>query len=91
MGKITSVSYMEVDPKSYNADESNESYWYQNMMGISSKIDKEYIDYEDKQIKTRNSLIHQLSESDDVNLKVDSTIFGLSSISNKVVLISETQ
>lgn len=89
MGKINKVLYKRINPGEYSINELNKSTWYQNTIGIDPKIDNEYIDYQEKQLNTRDKLIKEIGESDGVTPTLSNVIFGASSLSNQVALVVE--
>lgn len=91
MGKISNVIYTDVDPRDYDTQESSEFYWYQNMMGLDNKIDEEYLNYESKQLRTRNRLIRDIIKNENPYYRpnMSNVIFGSSSVRKKVIIVAE--
>lgn len=89
MGKITKVIYQVIDPEVYSGYTLGEYYFYFNMLGLDPKIDKEYIEYEETQMNMRNKILGDIINETGIHTKIDKTIFGLSSMKQKAVVISE--
>lgn len=90
MGKITNIVYEVVDPRIYDTYSANEFYWYQNMLGLNSSIDDEYINYQEEQLKSRNVALRDMrNKNGEVYPTTANCIFGTSSRNKNVVLIAD--
>lgn len=85
MGRISKVIYEEVS-RDNNVDEY---YWYQNMLGLAKSIDEEYMEYEYKQTQIRNSILNDIIKRENITPKLNTVVFGTSSLNNSTVLIAE--
>ena len=89
MGKITEVLYQEIDSNRCSTYRAGEYYFYANMIGANPKLDSEYIGYEEEQLKLRNTVIGEYIENTGEHPNVEKSIFGISTIKNKAVIITE--
>lgn len=88
---ISEVVYKEIDPKLCNPIETGEFYYYYNLLGMNNDIDRGYEDYEKKQLNIRNSIIKEMIQNNEIprHPKIDTTIIGLSSLRDNVIIIVE--
>jgi len=90
MGKITEVFYKEIDPNVCSMEDAAKYHYHFNLLKYHEMFQKEYEQYEEEQIKLRNTLIGNAIKSGEIiNPKVFTTIFGISAHKNKAVLITE--
>ena len=91
MGNIKEVFYDEIDPSICSTTESGEFYFYYNLLGIDPIFQSGYEEHEMKQTKLRNRTIKHAIDNGDLpkhpNLR--RTIFGISSLKNKLVMVAE--
>jgi hypothetical protein len=86
---ICNVYYEElpnIDPK-----ETSRFYYLYNHFKMNEEIQKEYEDYETNQIHIRNRIISNAIKNGRIpnHPKMESTIFGVSSLKNVSVIIAE--
>lgn len=88
---ITPILYEEISPDVCTNEKASEYYFYQNALGLSDTLDEEFEQYEAEQIKMRNKVIANAFHTENFHTVPDlnSTIFGVSAIKNKVILITE--
>lgn len=79
---IKEVIYQELD---IPLSKLNDFYFYNNILKHSDYFLEEYEDFEIKQNEIKNKAIKELS--DHRKLDLSNSIFGISSIKNKAVLI----
>ena len=90
MGKISKVFYKEIDPELCNVNDAAKYHYLFNLIKYHEVFQDEYIKYEESQIHLRNTLIGDAVRSGEIsNPKLPSTIFGISSVKNKAVIITE--
>lgn len=91
MGKITEVLYETVDPNVCSPMEASKYYYYLNLVGSHEIFHKPYEAYEMNQMNIRNRVLGNAIR--DRNLqkppKVSTTIFGISSLRQRAVVIAE--
>lgn len=92
MGKITEVFYTEIDPQVCSTQDASRYHYLFNLLKYHEMFQEEYEKYERNQISLRNSIIGNAIRSGEIpkNPKVHSTIFGISALKNKAILIIET-
>ncbi len=91
MGKISEVFYKEIDPKICDEKEASSFYYHYNLLGLNEKIDEEYEQYEMKQMEIKNKIIGDCLKQGEFPRypNISSTIFGISSMKNRTILIME--
>ena len=93
MGKITEVFYKEIDPEICNVKDASKYNYLANLLKYHKIFQDEYEKYELNQINLRNNIIGDAIRNNEIsnNLKMHSTILGISALKNKAVLITEIQ
>ena len=88
---IKPILYEEISSDMCSNEDASEYYFYQNAMGLSEDIDNEFEKYEIQQLKLRNIVIANAINTEDFKLipNLDSTVFGVSALKNKVILIAD--
>lgn len=88
MGKINKVYYEEIDNEISN-EEAGGFYFLFNSIGLNEKLDKEYIEYEEKQLQIRNKIINEAIKNKDVPDHPDmkTLVIAVSSFKQKPVLV----
>lgn len=91
MGKISKVFYKEIDPNICSTNEAAKYHYLFNLINLHEMFQDEYLQYEENQIRLRNSLIGDAIKSGEISghPNMVSTIFGISAHKNKAVLITE--
>lgn len=91
MAKLSKVFYKEIDPNVCTVEEASKYHYLFNLINLHEMFQDEYLEYEENQIHLRNLLIGDAIKSGEINShpNISSTIFGISSIKNKAVLITE--
>lgn len=89
MSKIKRVFYTEIDEKDCSLERSGEFYYHFNMMNVNDFFQKDYEDYETKQLELRNSIIGNNINDMPSHPNMSFTIFGISSIKDKTILAVE--
>lgn len=90
MSKISKVFYTEIDPEVCNSEEAARYHYHFNLLKYHEMFQHEYEKYEEEQIHMRNKLIGDAIKSGEIiNPKLLTTIFGISSMKNKAILITE--
>ena len=90
MGKISEVFYKEIDPQLCDVNEAAKYHYHFNFLKYHKMFQDQYEIYEEKQIKLRNKIIGDAIHDHEINKpKLTSTIFGISSLKDKAVLITE--
>lgn len=91
MGRITNVFYDVVSEDKCTLEEAGSYYFFYNMMGISDDITSKYEAYEEKQIDLRNRILGNAFNRGEIprHPKVDTTIFGISSLKNMPIIVTE--
>lgn len=91
MGRISDVYYEEIDRDECSMMTAGEFYYHYNLMNVHPIFVPDYESYEIKQISTRNSIIGNAIKRGEMprHPKLNSTIFGVSSIKNKAVIVTE--
>ena len=89
MSKITEVFYLPIDEMS--SKEAAAFYYHYNLINVSEVFHEDYMRYEEKQFAIRNKLLGNAYKNNELPRHpiVNSTIFGISSLKNKPVLITE--
>lgn len=90
MGKISEVYYEEIDPNVCTLEEAGEFYYHFNLLGSNSMFHNDYEKYEARQIDIRNKAIGDAKKCGDIkgHSRIDSSILAISSLKNKVVIIT---
>lgn len=91
MGRISNVYYDEIDRDTCSMMTAGEFYYHYNLMGVHPMFIPEYEDYELSQITMRNKIIGDAMDRGDLvnHPKMNTTIFGVSSLKNKAVIMTE--
>lgn len=91
MSKIREVLYEVLDPSECTIREAGEFYYHYNLMGADESLNEDYIRYEESQINCRNRVIGNAVKQGMFprHPKTDTTIFGVSSLKNKAIIIVE--
>ncbi len=90
MGKISKVFYKELDPHDCSQEEASQYQFYMNTIGLHPMFATQYEEYEIAQVRKRNEAIGAAIVSGEIsNPKVNNTIFGISSLRDRVVIITE--
>lgn len=89
MSKIKNVFYTEIDEKDCSLEQSGEFYYHFNMMNLNDSFRDAYEEYEEKQLELRNSIIGNNISNMRRHPIINSTIFGISSIKDKTILVVE--
>ena len=92
MGKISKVLYQEIDHSRCAINTAGEFYYYSNLIGASDTFNSEYVNYEFNQIKLKNAILGDLINSKNMGecrVKIGSSVLGISSLKNKVILIAD--
>ena len=89
MSKISKVFYSTIDEMT--SKEAAAFYYHYNLINISEVFHDDYIKYEEKQFAIRNKMIGNAYKHNELpnHPNINSTIFGISSLKNKPVLIVE--
>lgn len=85
MGKISEVEYIVFDRNVLSDEEVALSYFYKSLLPSNDLFYDEYDRLETKQIKVRTEALSKVKDFNSTKLK--DTIMGISSISDRVVLI----
>lgn len=91
MAKICKVFYAEIDPKVCTMQEAGEYYYHFNLLGSHEMFHESYEQHEKKQVDLRNSVISQAMKNGELpsHPVMNSTIFGVSAMKQKPVLITK--
>lgn len=91
MSKISEVFYKEIDAKKCSIEEAGTFYYYFNLLNIDERFHEGYENYELGQIKLRNEIIADAIKDGELPKfpSMNSIILGISSMKNKVILISD--
>lgn len=91
MAKISRVFYAEIDPKVCTTTEAGEYYYHFNLLGTHEMFQKSYEEHEKKQLELRNAVLSQAMKNGELPSHpiMNSTIFGVSTMKQKPVLITE--
>lgn len=89
MSNIKEVLYEEIDENIYSKDDIGDFYWYKNVMELHENFFKEYEEYQLHHINTRNKIISQIKGNETVLM--NTSIFGISVINDKPILIVEVK
>lgn len=91
MGKITDVYYEEIDRDKCSMMDAGEFYYHYNFMSLDPMFVPDYESYEMKQVAIRNRIIGDAIQQGELlrHPKINSTIFGVSALKNKAVLVTE--
>ena len=91
MGRISKVFYTEIDPNVCDTREAGEYYYHLNLLHSHEMFQQSYEAYEAKQIALRNKVISQAMKNGELpeHPIMNSTIFGVSSMKQKPVIITE--
>lgn len=89
MAKITKILYERINSNIFSEYDVGLNYFYQNAIGVNDDIDNEFISYEEKQIKMKNYILGCAKKEYGINPESKSTMIGLSSLSNNVILVSK--
>lgn len=86
---ISKVYYEELG--NIDSSEMSEFYFYYNHFQLSDDIARDYEEYETRQIKIRNKIIANAIKQNQIpgRPNISSTLFGVSSIKNKPIIIVE--
>lgn len=88
--KITEVFYYEIPLGTYPIEKASKYNFFSNVIGMHPMFDKRYEDYEMEQMKMKNKIIGDAVKNKEIsNPKVSSTIFGISSVCNRAIIITE--
>jgi hypothetical protein len=89
MSKITEVYYTEINEMT--AKEAAAFYYHYNLINVSEVFHEDYIKYEENQIALRNKILGDAYKNNEIprHPKTNTSIFGISSLKNKPVLITE--
>ena len=88
---ITEVLYKEIESNVCDPIKVGEFYYYYNLLGMNDDIYCGYEDHERKQLNIRNNIIKEIIQNNETPRHpiVSSTILGLSSLKDNVILIVE--
>jgi hypothetical protein len=91
MGKISEIYYEEVDPAIIDPEFTGEYYYYFNLAKVSDELQEEFIMYEDNQTILKNKIFGLAKKRNDISYssKLCNAMFAISSLKNKVVLITD--
>ena len=91
MNNITEVYYEEIDPTICSMDEASEYYYHFNLIGVSDTFNNAYEECEKSQLLLKNRIIGDAAGRGDIptHPNLNNTIFGISSIKNKAIVIAE--
>lgn len=90
MGKISQVYFEQLDPNVCSAMKASEYHFYANTIGLHPKIDEAYEKYETEQMRIRNKVIGSAVRDGIIpRLKMDTTIYGVSSLRDRAIVITE--
>lgn len=87
MTNISRVYYNEIDDLSI--EYMGDFYFHYNHHYLTDQMRKDYEEYEELQIKRRNQIIGNAIKNNELpgHPKMDSVLFGVSSIKNKPIII----
>lgn len=88
MGRITKIVYREIDSSDYSIHKAGEFYFHHNLLKESDMFHKPHEDNESDQIMMRSKIAGSLKKSG-IDIKVNSSILGISSLKNKMVFVSD--
>lgn len=94
MGKIGDVYYEEISDQLMSVDKAADFYYLYNLMNLSEDLREEYEKYEQHQLSLRNTILGRAYNNNEGRKiprhpKMGSSILGVSSMKNRVVLITE--
>lgn len=91
MGKISEVYYKEIGPEICDPVETGEFYFFYNLLGVDDRFQEGYEQHEIKQLDIRNQVLRSAIDAKEIarHPKVNTTIFGLSSLKDSAVLVVE--
>lgn len=91
MSRISEILYEVIDPNICSIREAGEFYYHYNLMGLDDNLNKDYERYELSQVKCRNTVIGNALKQGHCprHPKTNTTIFGVSSLKNKAILLVE--
>lgn len=91
MGKICEVYYKEIDPNICDPVETGEFYFFYNLLGVDDRFQEGYEQHEIKQLSIRNRVLRNTMDAHEIprHPKVNTTIFGLSSLKDSAILVVE--
>lgn len=91
MSKISEVYYKEIDSGICSIEEAGEFYYHFNLLNIDEVFHEDYENYELRQISLRNNIITEAIKNGELPKfpSMNSIILGISSIKNKVILVSD--
>lgn len=89
MTNISDIYYEELDD--VDVENMSDFYFYYNHHTLSDELREKYEQFEMDQIRLRNSILSKIINTGLIPRypKVDSTMFGISPISNKAMIIIE--
>ena len=89
MSEISEVHYQEIDTNICNINEAGEFYFLHNLLDTTNMFHKDYETYESKQLQLKKEIIGQLRIDNKISdsSNINSSILGISSLKNKVVII----
>ena len=88
MGKINNVIYKTCDE--YSTKDAAKYYFYSNIMGLNGKIDNEFVNYYEDEIRAKNRVIGEQSKKYGVKALMSTSVMAISSVKNKSVVIVDT-
>ena len=90
MGRICPVFYKEIDPQICSAMDAAEYHFYANVIGLHPMFNEAYENYELGQMNIRNRVLGDAVKNGSIkNLRMDSTIYGVSSLRGRAIVIAE--
>lgn len=91
MSNIKEVLYEEIPENIYTKEQAGEFYFHINTVNIDKMFCNGYEEYERENISVRNKVIKEalMRESIDAHPKLNTTIFGISAILNKPIIVVE--
>lgn len=90
MGKISDVFYTDIHKNDCTIMQAAEFYYYYNLIDKPCIL-PEYEAYEENQINIRNKILGEAINNGKLQIhpKTNTTIFGISSLKNKAILVVE--
>lgn len=91
MSNISEVLYEEISEEYCINEKAGEFYFHLNTLKLHSRFQEEYEKYEIEHISLRNRIIRGAINRGEIdnNPKMNTTIFGVSAINNRPILVVE--
>lgn len=84
---IKKVLYTKIPNEEYSTTKAGEFYYHYNLLNLNEDFARGYEEYEYDQTILKNKIIAKEAKKENIHPDINSSILGLSSIKDRVVVI----